>query len=99
MKLLHMPKPISPLPAERFPSSPISAGPERGDSRGSSEAVAALRVLTLEDFVEFMQFCGKCDSEQIFRAGWECELGLLGCCLGCGDERLAPWTRTTEVCA
>ncbi len=87
MTLYRMP---SKLPAGRFPSSPTTpAGPESGDSHLTSPAVAAL-----DEFVEFSRFCLKCDSEQIFRAGWECDAGLIGCCLGCGDERIAPWTRT-----
>ena len=47
--------------------------------------------------VQYMRFCFKCDSEQIFVAAWECETGLVGCCLGCGDERIAPFTRTTTA--
>jgi hypothetical protein len=87
MTLHQMP---SKLPAERFPSStPESAGSGRGDAQIPSQAIAAL-----DEFIEFSRFCAKCDSEQIFRAGWECDLGLVGCCLGCGDERIAPWTRT-----
>jgi hypothetical protein len=51
---------------------------------------------TLAVPVEWMRFCFVCDSEQIFVAGWECERGLVGCCLGCGDERIAPFTRMTS---
>lgn len=49
--------------------------------------------------VEFTRFCEKCDSGQIFRAGWECDAGLIGCCLGCGDERIAPFTRVNSEVA
>lgn len=98
MRLLRMP---TKLPAERFPvAHPQSAGVENGD-RISAERPPqpACGIAVLDHFVEFMQFCFVCEAEQIFRAGWECEAGLIGCCLGCGDERIAPFTRTTEVCA
>jgi hypothetical protein len=49
--------------------------------------------------VQFTRYCPKCDREQIFVAGWQCETGLVGCCLGCGDERIAPFTRTTVEAA
>ena len=49
----------------------------------------------LETNVEFQRYCEKCDSEQIFIAGWWCATGLVGCCIGCGDERIAPFTHTT----
>lgn len=42
---------------------------------------------------EWMRFCYVCESEQQFTAAWECSTGLVGCCLGCGDERIAPFTR------
>jgi len=47
----------------------------------------------LQTRVEFMEFCAHCDSEQIFVAAWDCQAGLVGCCIGCGDERIAPFTR------
>jgi len=50
----------------------------------------------LNSQVQFMRFCEKCDSEQIFLAGWACEQGLVGRCLGCGDERIAPFTRANS---
>jgi hypothetical protein len=49
--------------------------------------------------VQFMRYCLRCDSEQIFTAGWECAEGLVGCCLNCGDERIAPFTRTIDEAA
>ncbi len=57
------------------------------------------RIAVLAHFVEFMRFCRVCDREQIFRAGWQVDSGLLGCCLGCGDERVVEWTRTNSEVA
>ncbi len=91
MKLLRM---TSKLPAERFPIAHPTAGVESGDRSPQCRGLRAASVAVLDQFVEFSRFCFICDSEQIFRAGWECDSGLLGCCLGCGDERIAPWTRT-----
>jgi sulfite reductase beta subunit-like hemoprotein len=63
----------------------------------SSPTVLATSPLPIT--IQFMRYCENCDREQIFIAGWECEVGLVGCCLGCGDERIAPFTRVTEKVA
>jgi RNase P subunit RPR2 len=49
--------------------------------------------------VQFMRFCEKCGSEQIFVASWSNEYGLVGCCLGCGDESLVPYSRVNSEAA
>ena len=49
--------------------------------------------------VEFNEYCAICESVQLFVFGWESAEGLIGCCLGCGDPKLAPWTRTTGEAA
>lgn len=48
---------------------------------------------------EEVRFCSKCLSEQRFLVDRECDFGVLGTCMGCGDEWLRPFTRatTTEV--
>jgi len=46
-----------------------------------------------------MRFCLVCEREEIFVAGWQCERGLVGCCMGCGDERVIPFTRTNSEVA
>ncbi len=44
--------------------------------------------------------CGFCDSIRTFLCDRECDLGYIGTCQHCGDERLIRFTRTTiEVCA
>lgn len=47
----------------------------------------------LTTLVQWMRWCDVCESEQIFTAGWECRGGLVGCCMGCGGESVAPFTR------
>jgi hypothetical protein len=44
--------------------------------------------------IEFMRFCYACNREAIFVANHECPHGLIGRCSHCGDERIAPFTRT-----
>lgn len=54
---------------------------------------------TLEVKIEDMRFCERCGGEQIFVFGWACEAGLVGCCLGCGEEKLVRWTRSNSEAA
>jgi hypothetical protein len=55
---------------------------------------AVLPLATILDpWVEQSEFCERCESVQIVCFGWQTATGLLGCCLGCGEERSAPWTR------
>jgi len=56
-------------------------------------------VPPLETRVEFTTYCRVCDCDQQFIAGWECLTGLVGCCLGCGTPRVAPFTRTMTEAA
>jgi hypothetical protein len=51
-------------------------------------------VETLNIPIEFMRFCYACNRESIFVANHECQVGLIGRCSNCGDERIAPFTRT-----
>ena len=78
------------FPAE-VSHSPSSVGWEGG---GWEETVAALRTP-----VEWMRFCERCESEQIFVAGWQCAERLMGCCLGCGEESVVRFTRTNSEVA
>ncbi len=72
------------------PSS--SVGRESGD-------VLAGGLAALEVPKQDMRFCEICDCEQIFCAGWETFDGLMGCCLGCGEERVIPFSRTNSEAA
>jgi len=81
----------STLPAERFPDRPDSAG----NTEAGGERRGELLVATLPVPVEWMRYCLTCESEQRFVAGWEFDsYGLVGFCSGCGEERIAPFTRT-----
>lgn len=69
------------------------------DPVGGGEGDAPGRVVALSTPVESMRFCFVCELEEVFIAGWTCDTGLLGCCLGCGDERIIPFTRTNSEAA
>ena len=79
------------LLTEVVPSPPSSVSFEDGDARG--------KVAVLEIPRQDMRFCSECDCEQIFVAAWECEFGLLGCCLGCGAEQVVPFSRVNSEVA
>lgn len=57
------------------------------------------KLVVLDPWVQEMQDCKNCGGPQIFVAAWVCEAGLVGCCLGCGAERIAPFTRTNSEAA
>jgi hypothetical protein len=44
-----------------------------------------------------MRWCLRCGGEQVFVEVFECEHGRFGVCLGCGEEKLIPFSR--EVAA
>lgn len=46
-----------------------------------------------------MVWCSNCGGARIFLPVFEFEGGRVGCCLGCGDERIAPFTRTNSEAA
>jgi hypothetical protein len=53
----------------------------------------------LDPWLQEMEYCPKCGGPQIFVFAWEFEGGRVGCCLGCGDERIARFTRTNSEAA
>jgi hypothetical protein len=61
--------------------------------------MAGMTITPLATKVEFPRQCPKCGCEQTFVAGWDCDAGLVGCCQGCGDERLMPYTRANSQAA
>jgi hypothetical protein len=58
---------------------------------------AALTVpQILDPWIQEMQDCEQCGGEQIVVFAWEFEGGRVGCCLGCGERRIAYFDRTTS---
>jgi len=77
------------LPTEN--SSPLrSVGKEEED--GSHYGIAVLDSDKYRD----MRWCVNCGGEQVFVEVYEFELGRVGVCLGCGEERVVLFTRVNE---
>lgn len=52
----------------------------------------------LEPFLyQSMRWCARCAGEEIFVPVFECHAGRVGLCLGCGEEKLIPFSRMTEA--
>jgi hypothetical protein len=61
----------------------------RGGDEGEPGILAALDTDVYRD----MRWCSRCAGEQIFVEVFECDAGRVGVCLGCGEEKLIPFTR------
>ena len=46
-----------------------------------------------------MLWCSNCGGTRIFLIDYEFDGGRVGCCLGCGDRRVAWFTRVTAEAA
>ena len=86
------------LPTGNPPNTLHTVG-STGGGVSKHRDVAALDYRILRTQVEWMDFCPKCLAEMHFIAAWRCDAGLLGYCLGCGDERIAPFTRVNSEVA
>jgi hypothetical protein len=69
----------------------VNVGPEGGDCG----TLAVLDSSVCRD----MRWCAKCGGEQVFVEVYEFADGRVGVCLGCGDERIERFTRTTAEAA
>lgn len=78
---------------ERFPTHPESVSVEGGVC--GAQCSVALDPLIYRD----MRWCVNCAGEQVFVEVFECEAGRVGVCMGCGDERVVRFSRTTEEAA
>lgn len=56
-------------------------------------------IADLNPPVEWMRFCNACERDERFVANRVCLQGLIGSCTNCGDERIAPFTRTNAEAA
>lgn len=43
------------------------------------------------------EFCPRCAGQRIFIQTFEFDGGRAGYCIGCGNERVIPFTRTSEA--
>jgi hypothetical protein len=86
--------------AHNFPSAPLS-GTLIEDLVATVDRVVNLPrppevIASLTPTIEWIRFCYSCNSDQRFVADRACVSGLIGCCSGCGDERIAPFTRSNS---
>jgi hypothetical protein len=68
-------------------------------SHAEIDALATFQIARLAVPVEWNRFCERCEVEVKFVADRFCIAGLIGECTGCGDERIAPFTRANSEVA
>lgn len=57
-------------------------------------------IVVLDPFVgQAPRWCANCGGEQTFFPVYEIEQGRVGFCFGCGEERIAPFTRMNSEVA
>lgn len=67
-----------------------------GGEDGVPPEASVLAHLQLSPPQRFTLPCYQCGKASEFLAQFEFPQGLWGVCLGCGEERLVPYTRTVE---
>jgi hypothetical protein len=68
-----------------------------GENNEGGDVGRGIAVLDSDRYRD-MRWCANCGGEQVFVPVYEFEGGRVGVCLGCGDERVARFSRvTTEV--
>ena len=65
-------------------------------SSGLKGGGALVGSVVLDPWVQEMENCSKCGGPEIVIYAWEFAEGRLGVCLGCGQPKKAPFTRTME---
>lgn len=76
-----------------------SYSPSHPVSTTGGDGILGRGVAVLDPWVQEMRHCENCGGPQIFVLAWEFEGGRVGCCLGCGEERIAPFTRMNSEAA
>lgn len=96
MKLLRMKSSL----AGRFPRGTTDTASREGGELTSGEGGTTAGVAALDPFLyEEPRWCVNCGGEQRFFPCFEFAGGRVGVCLGCGDERVIPFSRTNaEAC-
>ena len=79
------------LLTEAIASSPHSVG------NGGGEETHGFAVLGL--IHQEPRWCANCGGEQTFVPVYEIHIGRVGYCLGCGEERVVPFSRTNSEAA
>lgn len=66
-----------------------------GSSEGSECGLASLDPFVYQE----MRWCVNCAGQQIFAPMFETDFGRVGLCMGCGEEKIVPFSRSTERAA
>jgi hypothetical protein len=69
-----------------------SASPLVADGKGEGGAQKVLALLDTDVYRDMRQ-CINCGGPEVFVEVFECEAGRVGVCLGCGEERIIPFSR------
>lgn len=72
---------------------PIVTPHTTGSLGGSVSAVASLDPFVYRE----MRWCEACEADEEFWTLAEFVAGRIGMCLGCGDEKVIPFSRVTEA--
>lgn len=84
----------------RFPTSDAHCGDGCAVPGRRENAVAAFECTQLDPFVyREMRHCPNCGGPQLFVPMFEIEIGRVGLCFGCGEERIVRFSRTTSEAA
>lgn len=76
-------------------TDPIAQTPTVSCEGSGLSPVASLDPFLYRD----PRWCAVCEREEEFREFFVTDLGRVGVCLGCGDERVIPFSRTnSEAC-
>ena len=86
--------------AGRFPTRNPQSASREGGALTSGEERDLAGVAALDPFLyEEPRWCVNCGGEQRFFPCFEFAGGRVGCCLGCGEERVIPFSRTNSEVA
>jgi hypothetical protein len=78
-----------------LPTESVGFAPLVGAEGGEASDFAAPDFSVYQD----MRWCANCAGEQVFVPVYEFASGRVGFCLGCGEERVLPFTRTNSEAA
>jgi len=79
-------------------TSPPDNSVTRAANEGGEFACGGIAVLDPE-ICRDMRWCINCGGEKVFVEIFEFDGGRMGVCLGCGEERVEPFTRTVSEVA
>jgi hypothetical protein len=76
-----------------------SSSPSRSVGSQGGDGILGRGVAVLETQVQWNRYCEVCDGDELFIADLRCDRGLIGVCISCGSERIAPFSRVNSEVA